>query len=302
MKDRKKLDNHMLLAKHFIEINKPDMAIKEAKSILEIDPEYLNAYLTLSRANYMKENYESSLDFINKALRISPEKALLYNAKAQILAKLNQYDKAIQNFETSISIDNSLDFYYSDYAEFLYKTDYEKHAQKINALIHKVFEINPQNFTALNLLFIINFNNDDLIRAERYIKKALTYYPDHCFLHNNYGLLLEKKGKQKEAEKEFLMALQQDPNLSMAQENLKYVKSRNSIFYRSFFYCLNFFLQSFKHFVCGIILPLFLLILSILLPPFRIFSPLFLGYFLLLIGLLLVQIVLLFLFAFIRKK
>lgn len=149
---------------------------------------------------------------------------------------------------------------------------------------------------------MILINNDDLISAERCIKKALTYYPNHCSLHNNYGILLVKQGKTKEAEREFLMALQQNPNLPMAQENLKYVKSRNNIFYRSFIYCLNFFLQSMKRFVCGIILPLFLLILSILLSPFRIFLPLFLGYFLLLIGILLVQIVLLFLIAFISKK
>jgi adenylate cyclase len=85
----------------------PEEAIAEAERALDLNPTLVNAYESIADVYLQLEQFEKSLQFFDKAIRLSPHDPLLlywYQGKAISYFALKQYDQAIEWARRSIAI------------------------------------------------------------------------------------------------------------------------------------------------------------------------------------------------------
>jgi adenylate cyclase len=85
----------------------PEEAIAEAERALDLNPTLVNAYESIADVYLQREQFEKSLQFFDKAIRLSPHDPLLlywYQGKAISYFALKQYDQAIEWARKSIAI------------------------------------------------------------------------------------------------------------------------------------------------------------------------------------------------------
>ncbi|HZZ24284.1 MAG TPA: tetratricopeptide repeat protein [Roseiarcus sp.] len=84
-----------------------DEAIAEDESALALDPAYSDAYANMGEVSRQLGRFEKSLEYVDKAIRLSPRDATLgywYDLKAQDYFGLNRYDQAIEWARRAIAL------------------------------------------------------------------------------------------------------------------------------------------------------------------------------------------------------
>ncbi|MGM0608335.1 MAG: tetratricopeptide repeat protein [Candidatus Muiribacteriota bacterium] len=61
-----------------------------------------NIYYDIATIYYMEENYQNSLQFLKKAIKLQPERGELYHKKGHIYGKLGRTDEAIEAFNDAL--------------------------------------------------------------------------------------------------------------------------------------------------------------------------------------------------------
>ena len=91
-----------------------------------------------------------------------------------------------------------------------------------NAIIafKKAMRINPSNPKPYNDAGYACMMNQDYKRAKSYIFDALSRDPDYAFAYINLGLLNAREGNLNAAEKEYKIAIELNPNIPQAHNNL----------------------------------------------------------------------------------
>ncbi len=89
------------------------------------------------------------------------------------------------------------------------------------ASIKKAIELNEKSADAYTVAGLIYNKNNQPALAERYLKRALSYEPNHAAAQNNYASFLCKNDKPLEAEKIYLSAAKNknNPNPAVAYTN-----------------------------------------------------------------------------------
>jgi len=89
------------------ELGKVELATKDFQQILKSDPKYLNAYLSLAKLAYNKENYTQVIHFTNKALEVNENSSQAHFLTARATHQLGYTDQALEAYNNAITINKS---------------------------------------------------------------------------------------------------------------------------------------------------------------------------------------------------
>jgi Tfp pilus assembly protein PilF len=95
---------------------------------------------------------------------------------------------------------------------------------KAKIIVSEILKNAPRNLTANTLAGIIADRENDLVGAEKYFASAAKVAPTAPDARNNYGAILVRLGRKKEAAKEFAASLAVNPQQSSALVNLAQIQ------------------------------------------------------------------------------
>ncbi len=89
----------------YMERHMEDKAIDSFIRALNIDPNYLSAYVNLGYIYQHKEDYEKSIQSFEKAVILNPKSAKLYNTIGLIYDKMDKPDIAVKMYKKAVLLD-----------------------------------------------------------------------------------------------------------------------------------------------------------------------------------------------------
>ncbi len=174
---------HNIQGASFMSLGKYGDAIESMHKILNIDPNYSDAYYNIGHTlNIMGKIEESILNY-NKALEINPEYYEALFALGDIFHNLNQHQEAMINYA-------------------------------------KVLQIKPDYFLAHYHIGNILLNTHRYEESISFYKYAIEIKPDYLEAYNNIGLAFNALNQYEDAIINYTKALDLNPNYAIAYNNL----------------------------------------------------------------------------------
>jgi tetratricopeptide (TPR) repeat protein len=178
------------------------------REILKDEPNNYATLHFLGILQYQLRNYDSAIEYIEKALQINPEDTgANYNLGLAFKEK-GELDKAIACYQKAVQLDpNFADAYYNSGTAFQEKGQYDEAV----ACYEKALRIDPNLSGVYYNLGIIFQEKGQYDEAITYYQKALQFNPSLSDAYNNLGLCLQDEGKINEAIGQYKRALHLNP-------------------------------------------------------------------------------------------
>jgi tetratricopeptide (TPR) repeat protein len=96
---------HFNKAERLYNAQKYEAAITEYSKAIEIDNEYINAYLRRAFCYNVAGKYEEAIKDYDKIIELQPNNIYALNSRGSAKNKLKKYDEAIKDFNKVLSID-----------------------------------------------------------------------------------------------------------------------------------------------------------------------------------------------------
>lgn len=233
-------------------------------------------YIILAENSYLDKNMEKAIEFYNKALKFSGEKAenieILYNMAiiydeldipkeafyrykkiieldkyqagafyglATMYERLDKKEKALESYFEAVKIDKEYDRAY-----FYIANIYDDMGSKSKAIYYykKVIEIVPDDYIAYNNLASIYEEIEDYGKAYTMIEESIKIKPDYYKALFNMGVIYKKLGNNKKAIDYY--------NRSLENEKYSYSYLNKSAIYIAegrFKYCIEILSEGIKY-------------------------------------------------------
>jgi tetratricopeptide (TPR) repeat protein len=199
-------------------------AIEDCTKAIQLDPSYADAYRRRGAAYTDKKIYDKALADTNEAIRLKPDYAEAYNNRGNIYYNKKDYEMALKDYNTCIEIK-------PDYAEaynnrggiYSIKKDFEIALIDYSTAIR----LKPDFAAAYHNRGIIYLNKKNAENALNDFNTAIRLKPDYAEAYNNRGVYYYNiKRNYRAARIDWEKALQLNPNLLDARNNLKLLKGR----------------------------------------------------------------------------
>jgi tetratricopeptide (TPR) repeat protein len=160
-----------------------------------------NALIAQSRAAgilALEGESEEALELLDRFAAVNPNFAVdILRTKAQVLASLDRYDEALEQFDTAIAYRPDEEGLYLSRAELLLRMDREDEAIE---QYRKAAKRWPDSSLSLNALgYTLADRTDRYREAERLIRKALKLDPESPAIIDSWGWVRFKQGDYDEA-------------------------------------------------------------------------------------------------------
>ena len=175
---------HSNLGEALHQKNRDQEAIQEFERALEIDPTLIQGHYCLGNILTERGQFEAAIAHYRKALEIKPQFALPLNNLANALDAIGKVDEAI----------------------YYYREAIRQQPEGVDAYF--------------NLGNVLAQKKGQLDEAIRYWQKALKLNPAHAMAHLHLGIVFLRQERRNEAISEFRQALQIDPQLVQARQQL----------------------------------------------------------------------------------
>ena len=196
---------------------KLDQAEQLYKTILESQPENLDAINNLSVLLLNSNRAEEAEQYAKKAIKLKPDFAEAHNNLGAILDKLERFDEAEESYKEAIELKPNYFEAYSNLGVALQKLN-RLDESEINC--KKTIELNPNYARGYYNLGITLQKLNRLDESEINYKKATELKPDYIEAYNDLGIVFEKLNKSKEAAINFKKAIEIKPNYAEALFNM----------------------------------------------------------------------------------
>jgi len=194
-------------------------AIKKYKTILEINPSYVNSIKGLAEAYFYLGEYNEANNQIKKALTFDKNNIELMSLQAHILLALGNISEAEKIVKQINSKEpNNINAYFG-FAEIALLTG--KYSQAAGNYLN-ILSIAPANKKALLSLILILDHQGNFQEAEKYLSEALRLYTDDYFTLYIAARHYLESGDMLKAEKMIKESLNINPNYF--ESALLYVK------------------------------------------------------------------------------
>jgi len=218
---------HLHLGSAFLEKKRPEDAITQFQSALQINPGYAEAHNNLGIAFSQTGRIDEAIAQYQKALQIKPDDAEAHCSLGIVFSKKGKVDDAITQFQLALQMD-------PDYAPGQFDLGNALlQAGKVDEAITRfqnVLQIRPGYAPAYFNLGEAFLEAGKLDEAIAYYQKAfateadpnqsLQIPPDYAKAHYNFGNALLQKGKMDEAITQYQSALQINPGYADAHLNI----------------------------------------------------------------------------------
>jgi len=191
-------------------------AVKLYDTILQADPKHSDAWHLLGSIAHQLGKHDQAVDFIGKAIAISPRTPLFHYNLGLVLEASGKLDQAVQAFQQAIRFD-------PDSAEALNCLGKALKSQgrfeEAIKMYNQALRLKPDYTTAY-------FNLGNALKAVGRLDQATEKYgqvlrlkPDHVEAYNNLGNTLREQGRPDEAIENFNQALLLNPDYPEANLN-----------------------------------------------------------------------------------
>ena len=183
---------------------KLENAQKDLNSALNIQKDFPEALSNLADIYRLERKYPEAKNLLNKAIKLNPKIAAAYNNLGAIEIDTKNFGLASIAFKKALSLDPKL---YETELNLALAIDKVGETARAIKLAIKVATNQPQNAVAQNCLGTLYLNQNKLILAEKYFKKACSLKPNYAEAHNNLANTFLKKNEVEQALKHFDVAL-----------------------------------------------------------------------------------------------
>ncbi len=205
------------IANAYIGMQLFDEAIDYYQHALEIDPEYMNAYLGLGRISMKLGQYDQAEGIYMNALDLNDRNESLYTHLGNLYAMQGKYDDAITSFEKALEINPfSMNAYNGLGLSYAWKGE----TDKALSLYQQTLRQNPDATVIRNSLGTLYMNLGDIEKAITEFTGSLEIYPENVEIRNNLGILYLRTQRYKEAAREFMTSLERRPGNPKTLSNL----------------------------------------------------------------------------------
>ena len=105
-------DSHIAKAEFYFQEGLADLkfgeykkAIRHFDQALNLDPNYLDAYINKGIAFHEMENFEEAISNYDKVLEIDPDNSVALNNKGYVFSKMKKYDEAVPFYNRALETD-----------------------------------------------------------------------------------------------------------------------------------------------------------------------------------------------------
>jgi len=166
------------------------LAVAEFKKALELDPQYIPAYISLGESFILlamlkdkEANLQKALEWVDKAYEVDPQDLDLALAAGHLFLKRGEFDKAIEKLEFALEggLENNalidiLAAAYNNKAYELYGAGQE--LDRGLSLIERALALRPDNGVLLGTKAELLYKMGEYKEAHKFIKQALALEPD----------------------------------------------------------------------------------------------------------------------------
>jgi tetratricopeptide (TPR) repeat protein len=129
-------------------------AIGEYNKAMKINPKYAPVYNNRGFAHIGKGEYDQAISDFNKAIEINPKFAMAYNNRGYAYSVKGEYDQAISDSYKAIVLNPKLPMAYNNRGlAYLNKGEYDQAISDCN----KALEVNPRDAMAYNIRAVAYF-------------------------------------------------------------------------------------------------------------------------------------------------
>ena len=162
---------------------------------------------------YENKKFGICLKFLDVFIMKEPNYALAYNIRGAIYAELNQFERAIEDFDKAIELN-------PNYAKTCYHrgqayAGLNQHERAIEDF-DKAIELNPNYAEAYNHRGLAYYFLNQQERAIEDYNKAIELNPNLAWAYYNRGLAYHKLNQQERAIEDYNKAIELNPNLALA--------------------------------------------------------------------------------------
>lgn len=88
----------------FEEIGEAGKAVADFEALIELDPKYINAYLSLAKVSYSKHDYNKVLIYTSDAIDLNENSQQAHFLAGRAEHQLGYFDQAIESYNNAIAI------------------------------------------------------------------------------------------------------------------------------------------------------------------------------------------------------
>jgi len=191
-----------------------DMAIQLLNQVINLDPNYSQAYSNLGNILKNEDRLEEAIAHYQKAIELEPNNSSNYSNLGFIFFQKSQIESAIANYQKSLSLDPS-----NPKINFNLGVAWQNKEDLSKAITYyqKVINLEPDYTQAYNNLGFIFQEQGNLTVGISYYQKAVELEPDAPEPHLNLSLALLLIGDFKSGFQEYNWRWQADKSLSLIQ-------------------------------------------------------------------------------------
>jgi tetratricopeptide (TPR) repeat protein len=193
-------------------------AIRELKTLLQLEPENAQALCLYGRCFFKKKDYEQGMEMIRSALRIHPLSSYCFYLLGFGYYRMDMHAAALENLERAISLSPHSAEYYGMSAHVLIA---EKQFQQALDKANEGLALDAESINCLNARSIALNKLKRTDAAIQTMQDALAKDPENEMTHLTIGWNLLEKGDHNQAAVHFREALRINPDNENARIGLK---------------------------------------------------------------------------------
>jgi tetratricopeptide (TPR) repeat protein len=221
------------LAELYWQARRVDDAVREAESVLKVNPDYEDAHRLLVQVyshnlkeseseKVVKENLNKAIGHLEAVARINPSDPDVYVSLGQLYKLNNESVKAEEAFKKALNKEPTSKNALANLAQLYFEQgEYEPTIDSLNKIPEE--DLDPQ---LLGMLAFAYSQTHDFNRAVAIFEKALAQEPDNLQIRRAYAEVLMGSGKTEAARNELERILKAEPEdgatlLRLAQLDMK---------------------------------------------------------------------------------
>lgn len=157
-------------------------------------------YFNIAALHHKRKDYFEALKYYDKAAKLDPGNAQIFNNRALVFKQLGRRDAAIDELLHAIHIDARYVKAYNNLGLLYYYSGNYLGAIKS---FEKAVDIDPRNVESFNNLAILYKQRKQYAQAKNLYRKVILLEPDKAEAHYNLALLYEETGELSSAIKSY---------------------------------------------------------------------------------------------------
>jgi tetratricopeptide (TPR) repeat protein len=217
-------DHHLRRAQQALDLDRPELAVREARAALAIEPDAADAHWLLATGLHEIDNADPEAEAAARtAVRLDPESVPALATLGMVLVDLDELDEAATLAESVMRLAPWLPFGFALLAQVRQE---QRRYDDMLRLTEEMLRLDPDNRHGIHLRVAALHNLGREAEAHTAIRDALANDPEDPQSHTWQGHELLRAGRYWEAEHHFNQALRLAPTFLQAHVGLALARTR----------------------------------------------------------------------------